>query len=121
LFIGEPEGSEYRFRHYPNPPAAGGIAAYGINIDSNRALWFGCGQAVCAFSGERLMVLGREAGIPPDRWDAILPDGDGNLWIRSPNEVRVRHVGSSFFVKNLAIHQLNSNCSVSLHPTRKGV
>src|SRR6202043_1141000 len=102
LFIAQGAGPDYTFRSYPNPPAAGGAAAYGIYIDSNDgAVWFGCGQALCNLSQDRVTVFGNDRGVPPDRWDAIIGDGEGNLWIRSPDTVRVRPPGSAIFLHSL--------------------
>jgi signal transduction histidine kinase/CheY-like chemotaxis protein/streptogramin lyase len=99
LFIGQATGPEYSFNSGAVQP---GVAAYGIYIDSNDDVWFGCGVALCILSQNRLTTLGREAGIPPDRWDAVLGDGEGNLWIRSPTKVLVRRAGARNFVETLA-------------------
>src|SRR5882762_5076627 len=94
LFVGQPAGDGYNFRAYLNPSRAGGEAAYGLFIDSAGTLWFGCGTALCALVKDEVTVFGSEAGVPPGRWDAILADSEGNLWIRDPHQVRVRRSGS---------------------------
>ena len=57
----------------------------------------------------------------PTAGTAILRDGAGNLWIRSPNQVRVRRPGSSTFIESLVI-TVNSTAinSVSLHLDPQG-
>ena len=79
----------YDFHQYPNPPQAGGVAAYGIYIDSKGAMWFGCGRALCTFSQDRVTtVSGSKEGVPPEHWEAVVGDHEGNLWIRSRTQVR---------------------------------
>jgi len=46
-------------------------------------VWFGCGGAICRLDATSVTALGEEHGIPPDRWDAIITDKEGTLWIRS--------------------------------------
>jgi signal transduction histidine kinase/ligand-binding sensor domain-containing protein/CheY-like chemotaxis protein len=121
LFVGQPTGGEYSFHLYPNPSQAGGVAAYGLFIDTTGDLWFGCGTALCVLRKAGVTVFGSEAGVPPGRWDAILADPQGNLWIRSPRQVRVRHSDSAQFVESLTT-TINSATatSVSLHLDPQG-
>jgi signal transduction histidine kinase/CheY-like chemotaxis protein/streptogramin lyase len=121
LFIGQPAGRRYNFHSYPNPLRAGGAAAYGLFIDSTGELWFGCGTALCALAKDGVTVFGSEAGVPPGRWDAILADPEGNLWIRNPNQVRVRRPGSAKFVESLTTTVNSATASsVSLHLDPQG-
>jgi ligand-binding sensor domain-containing protein len=68
LFVGQPTGGEYSFHLYPNPSQAGGVAAYGLFIDTTGDLWFGCGTALCVLRKAGVTVFGSEAGVPPGRW-----------------------------------------------------
>src|SRR5450755_2803690 len=54
LFVGRTTVPGYDFHKYPNPQQAGGVAAYGIYIDSKGEVWFGCGRALCTFSQDRV-------------------------------------------------------------------
>jgi len=123
LFISHGGGPDYKLRRYPNPPAAGGLAAFGIYMDPNDgAVWFGCGQAICHLSRDQVTVFGADQGVPPDRWDAILGDGEGNLWIRSPTTVRVRPPGSAIFVHSMAtsLNQMTeASAALQLDPQRR--
>ena len=121
LFIGQPAGKEYNFHLRRNPPRAGGVAAYGLFIDSTGALWFGCGTSLCTLTKDELTVFGGEAGVTPGRWDAILADPEGNLWIRNPTQVRVRRPGSEKFVESLTTTVNSATASsVSLHLDPQG-
>jgi len=121
LFIGQSAGREYNFHPYPNPSRAGGIATYGLFLDSSGEVWFGCGTALCVLAKDEVTVFGSEAGVPPGHWEAILADPEGNLWIRSPRQVLVRRPGSEQFVESLttAVNSATAS-SVSLHLDPQG-
>ena len=70
---------------------------------------------------DELTVFGGEAGVTPGRWDAILADPEGNLWIRNPTQVRVRRPGSEKFVESLTTTVNSATASsVSLHLDPQG-
>ena len=86
LLIGSPSGSGYRF--VPAPPIPGvDPAVHGIHTSPDGVVWFGCGSQICRLESNsvsnHVTALGEEHGIPPDRWDAIITDKEGTLWIRS--------------------------------------
>ena len=122
LFVGRTTVPGYDFRRYPNPSQAGGIAAYGIYIDSKGSVWFGCGRALCTFSQDRVTtVSGSKEGVPPEHWEAVLGDHEGNLWIRSRTQVRVRRIGSPIFVESVATARIAmAGSTVSLHLDPQG-
>ena len=95
LYVGEPVGSQYLFRHLPNPEEIADPAVYGVHVDRAGTVWLGCGNSLCTLNPQGIQVL---AGAPEDRWDAILTDRDGNLWIRSLNRVMVRLHGAKEFI-----------------------
>ena len=82
LLIGSPSGSGYRFVLSPKIPGDD-QAVHGIHVSPDGVVWFGCGRQICRLDSTRVTALGEEHGIPPDRWDAIITDKEGNLWIRS--------------------------------------
>lgn len=121
LFISQGAAPEYNFQRYPNPPQAGGVGAYSIHIDANGAVWFGCGRALCLVAQNRITVFGNDTGVPPDQWDAIVRDREGDLWIRSPNQVRVRRAGSRVFTPSLTTRaDVLTAVSLSLHLDPQG-
>src|SRR5258708_1232025 len=121
LFIGRPAGREYTFRLIANPWEAGGSPVHGLFLASAGDLWFGCGSAICSLTTNGVTTFGSEAGVPPGRWDAILADPQGNLWIRCPQNVRVRRPGSAKFVESLATTVNSATAtSVSLHLDPQG-
>jgi ligand-binding sensor domain-containing protein len=75
-----PAGSERKFetiRDQPNVPT------YGVNIDPHGTVWYGCGFGVCRLARGRIKVFGLQQGVPAARWDALLTDREGTVWIRS--------------------------------------
>ena len=98
LYIGEPKGEDVAFHRYANPKLVADRPVYGVHIDPDGVVWFGCGDRLCRLSTEGISLLGGEAGLDPDRWDSILTDREGNLWIRSRSRILVRPKGARSFV-----------------------
>jgi signal transduction histidine kinase/ligand-binding sensor domain-containing protein/CheY-like chemotaxis protein len=97
LYVGEGAGADLKFRRIPNPAEIANHAVFGVHVDPAGSVWFGCGDGLCKLAESRSEVVGRDAGIPPDQWDAILTDRDGGLWIRSLNRLLVRPKGEQSF------------------------
>ena len=85
------------FHFAPKSPALRNPAVRGLYLDPDRVLWYGCGDRVCSLRNGKLSTFGREAGIPAQRWDAIIADPAGNLWIRSRQTLLVRPAGGRVF------------------------
>ena len=95
LYVGEPKGSEYVFRHLPNPQQVADPMVYGVHVDRAGSVWLGCGNTLCTLNPQGIQVA---EGAPEDLWVAILTDREGNLWIRSLNRVMVRLRGAKEFI-----------------------
>ena len=73
-------------------------AANSVFVDSSGTVWFGCGQGLCQFGGVgKPIEIGATQGLPPDRWDAILEDLEGNMWVRSARYLAERSAGAATF------------------------
>jgi signal transduction histidine kinase/ligand-binding sensor domain-containing protein/DNA-binding NarL/FixJ family response regulator len=71
---------------------------YALHLEpGGQALWLGCDGKLYRLAGGNLTAFGPEAGVPVDRWDAILTDPEGNLWLRSTDRLVVRRKGASQF------------------------
>ncbi|HTS57861.1 MAG TPA: two-component regulator propeller domain-containing protein, partial [Terriglobales bacterium] len=70
-------------RLYPQNSAGTRPEVYGVHVDPEGAVWFGCGMDLCRYDHDKVVVLGTESGVPQDIWNAILTDHSGNLWVRS--------------------------------------
>jgi signal transduction histidine kinase/streptogramin lyase len=119
LYVGEPKGADFHFRRYNNPAQVADPAVYGVHIDPAGVVWLGCGDRLCNLAPDGIQVLTRDARVPSDRWDSILTDREGNLWIRSLLHVLVRPRGAvSFTARDTGLaHTLDS---ASLHLDRDG-
>ena len=81
LFAAAPaKGNERRFK---TVGGQSGDPAYGLHVDRAGIVWFGCGTGVCRLSAGKISAFGLEQGVAQDRWDALLTDREGTLWIRS--------------------------------------
>jgi len=82
LLVGGPSPGGYRFTpvlHAGDPHGA----VHGVYVDPADTVWFGCGHGVCRLDGSGLSEFDEDRGVPPDRWDAMITDREGTLWIRS--------------------------------------
>ncbi len=86
-----------RFRLIPKADRAEEDAARSVYVDGDGAVWFGCGRSLCRFENGAAREVGAEAGLPQDRWEAILGDVEGNLWVRSEHALYLRPSGSDRF------------------------
>lgn len=73
-------GAERKFETVPGQVAG---PAYGVHVDRGGDVWYGCGTGVCRLATRVITVFGPKEGVPSDRWDALLMDQDGTVWIRS--------------------------------------
>lgn len=96
LLIGTPSGTAYNF--VPAPPIPGDDqAVHGIHVNAEGVVWFGCGHQICRLDAGRVTALGEEHGVPPDRWDALITDKEGTLWIRSSTRLLRRAASATRF------------------------
>ncbi len=91
LLIGAPAENGYRFTPAPLFPGKD-QTVHGVHVAPDGVVWFGCGRKICRLESNHVTALGEELGVAPDRWDAILTDREGTLWIRSSTKLlhRVR-------------------------------
>ncbi|AMO95998.1 histidine kinase-, DNA gyrase B-, and HSP90-like ATPase family protein [Collimonas fungivorans] len=69
-----------------------------IHVGQHGDLWMGCGHMLCHYDQGKLLVLGKESGLPVgENWDAILHDRQGMLWARGKHKVFVLPPGGHVF------------------------
>jgi len=114
-------------RLYPRQSAEN-PEVYGVHVDPNGVVWFGCGMGLCNYEKDKVTVLGEEHGVPKDVWNAILTDHDGNLWIRSSTRLLTRRRLGKQFVAVKDIPDASTPGSLYLQangtllvPTRQGL
>ena len=76
---------------------AGHGAAVSVYTDASGLVWFGCGLNLCQWNNRTTTDVSAAQGLPPARWDAILGDLEGNLWVRSATALYLRRNGSARF------------------------
>ncbi len=98
LGLGVLEPGAHSANLIPPPPGLSG-EANSVYVDSSGVVWYGCADtALCQYTeGKGGREAGSAMGLPPGRWDAILEDLDGNLWVRSPEQLFVREAGQNVF------------------------
>jgi hypothetical protein len=96
LVKGIPETNGLRFALIQNPPKVSAPRATSVYVDSKGLVWFGCGANLCILEQERAREVGTDLGLPRERWDAILGDLEGNLWVRSEQSLFERTAGGRF-------------------------
>src|SRR5579872_858854 len=83
---------------YPQTASQKHAEVYGVHVDHDGAVWFGCGRDLCRYDRGKASIVGKEFGVPKDIWNAILSDGNGNLWIRSATRLLTKSRQSKQFV-----------------------
>ncbi len=104
-------GTNQKFQlAWPNREAAS------VYVDAAGDVWFGCGAALCRFhNGENREITD---GLPNERWDAILGDVDGNLWVRSEKSLYLHAIGSKRFTALTGIPEAtNTYPTLALDPS----
>jgi len=87
----------------------------GVYAEPDGTLWFGCGLELCQWSRGKSRVFGKEEGIPPDRWSAMLRDRQGTLWIRGVKHLYVSMRDGKFVARDEGLAQSsNSALGVAL-------
>ncbi len=57
--------------------------AHGVALDSSGRVWFGCEMSLCRIDSGQVVNLDSQYKLPGERWDSIITDSEGNLWLRS--------------------------------------
>ncbi|MEO8049488.1 MAG: two-component regulator propeller domain-containing protein [Acidobacteriota bacterium] len=97
LAIGDISKSGVAFRPADRRALTEHREAVSVYTDASSVVWFGCGRHLCQLSQQTVTEFGAAQGLPQDRWDAILGDLDGNLWVRSATALYLRHRGTERF------------------------
>ena len=102
LIVGKPGKGGTAFERISRPAGfkpdeAAQEEVVSVFIDADGVVWYGCGTSLCQLEKGRAREVGAARGLPPDRWEAILGDLDGNLWVRSASALYLRSSGSLRF------------------------
>ncbi len=102
LWIGTPAGLAY-LQYGPNAQKfqltwLTHSPAYGVYRDADGTVWFGCDRQLCQLSGNQIRTYGPAQGVPLNRWDSIIRDHQGRLWVRSAWTLLRLNPGAAVFV-----------------------
>ncbi|QOY90703.1 hybrid sensor histidine kinase/response regulator [Paludibaculum fermentans] len=87
-------GAEPKFEPIPGQPSG---HAYGVHVEQGGVIWYGCGSGVCRIENGRTESFGQDQGVPADRWDALLTDREGTVWIRSSKRLLLKQKAGTRF------------------------
>src|SRR5579871_2025164 len=59
---------------------------HGLTV-AEKSVWFTKDGDLWRLEGDRSVRVGSQMGLPADRWDAIVRDSLGNLWVRSSSRL----------------------------------
>ncbi len=81
--------------HYVDLPRP--MPAFSVHVQSDRVVWFGCGDGICRLAGDKLSLLGPAQGLPSGSWEGLAEDRHHNLWARGARSLAVLRPGQSSF------------------------
>jgi len=101
LFVGGNSGSPgpqgVSFHRIQKPAGVNRAEVVSVYAEASGLVWFGCGLNLCKLDHESAAEVGSAQGLPQDRWDAILGDLEGNLWVRSASALYLLPSGKTHF------------------------
>ena len=97
LVVGTQSSKGVVFQLQPQPEHVASDHVYSVYTSQSGAVLYGCGSSICILERDHAREIGLEQGLPPDRWDVILADVDGNLWVRSATRLYERAAGRDRF------------------------
>jgi signal transduction histidine kinase/ligand-binding sensor domain-containing protein/CheY-like chemotaxis protein len=116
LVRGNPTQKGLQFALISNPAQAGTATATSVYVDSKGLTWFGCGTGLCTLENGQAREIGAELGLPQERWDAILGDLEGNLWVRSEKSLFERPAGGRFVLQPGLPESANTYPTLAMDP-----
>jgi len=72
--------------------------AHSVTVDSQGMVWFGCGTGLCMSESDHVKVVSPQYHLPEERWDSILSDSEGTLWVHSARRLFALRSGARQFI-----------------------
>ena len=111
---GQPLVSFYPVPGVPRESVSGVLAENGGRV------WFGCGLKLCLIENGLVRVFDETCGLPLERWQFLLRDRSGGLWIRGPQHLYFQPPGGGKFIARDQGLPQASNTSMNLIQDRRG-
>jgi signal transduction histidine kinase/ligand-binding sensor domain-containing protein/CheY-like chemotaxis protein len=94
--------------------------AQSVYVDATGTVWYGCGTSLCQMRAGSAYDASAEAGLPEERWQAILADSEGDLWVRGERYLYVRPHGETRFKPRPGLpRSSNTYPSLAIDPVGK--
>lgn len=111
-------------RNYLSPTQEGQLARLGpvrrVRLASDHTLWLSCGRQICSVSNNLLRVWRPIDGVAEDDWNTYLEDGQGRLWVRSPQHLLVHERDAQTFTvrdpPSPELGEIRDNLAMMLDP-----
>ena len=97
LLIGRKSPPDSRAWHWSPMPGSPRAPIYAVHKAADGVVWFGAGRHLYCFRNGQATLVGDEASVPADQWEAILTDRAGTLWIRSAQRLLAKKYNVSQF------------------------
>jgi signal transduction histidine kinase/CheY-like chemotaxis protein/streptogramin lyase len=97
LVVASPNVGGMKFALSPSPAGVTTPEVVSVYADASGSVYYGCGESLCRLTAGVAQEIGNAGGLPGQRWEAILGDLDGNLWVRSAYALYVRPTGTQKF------------------------
>jgi signal transduction histidine kinase/ligand-binding sensor domain-containing protein/CheY-like chemotaxis protein len=118
LVTGTPSPTGFEFVLIPRPARATEDEATSVYVDASDTAWYGCGVHFCRLDGGQGREISAEEGLPLEKWETILGDLEGNLWVRSERSLYVRANGSHRFeLRSGLAESHNTAATLALDPS----
>lgn len=92
------------------------LPSSGVTLDRSEVVWFGCRLDLCRNGSQGTERVARQLGLPQDRWESILFDVDGNLWVRSSQNLYEVVKGTNVAIKQEITPDLGTFVNASVAP-----
>ncbi|MEP6960707.1 MAG: two-component regulator propeller domain-containing protein, partial [Acidobacteriota bacterium] len=97
LVVSENQRGSLKFTAIPNPESQSDEVTTSVYLDASGTAWYGCGTGLCMLTSNGARDIGKEQGLPEERWFSILGDVDGNMWVRGERYLYRRAAGAAKF------------------------
>jgi signal transduction histidine kinase/ligand-binding sensor domain-containing protein/CheY-like chemotaxis protein len=91
----------------------------GILVENGR-LWYGCGTRLCLLEGGKSVAFDEASGLPRERWQSLLRDRSGTLWVRGSRHLYALAPGAAHFVARDEGLPQSSNTCMNVIQNRQG-
>ncbi|HEV2200736.1 MAG TPA: two-component regulator propeller domain-containing protein [Bryobacteraceae bacterium] len=120
LVVGTPSPAGIQFSVELRPARVNADAVFSVYTGASGSVWYGCGTNLCVLDQRGAREVGIAQGLPADRWDAILGDLDGDLWVRSATSLYERRSGAGKFELHAGLSPSNNTYpTLALDPAGK--